>query len=213
MTLPELVFVTGPNAAGKSSFIRSRLSGFDGYKTIMTDVYKGKFKEVFTDVIRKKQSVILETPFNDESVKNLIDEAKNAGYNTILIMLFLKDPSQSVERVAYRRLNESGLLITEGNVKYNFTENFKNVAKYFFYFDEALFIDTGAINSNDLVMKFNKSELIYYKANAHQFIQKFAAYSYSQQRMDKTPYDIIVANTNYDKVGNKSTSIASKFNL
>ena len=40
MDVPELTIVAGPNAAGKSSFIRSRITELEGCEVIMTDVYK-----------------------------------------------------------------------------------------------------------------------------------------------------------------------------
>ena len=49
MGSPELIFVTGSNAAGKSSLIRSHLSEFPEHEVIMTDVYKGRSKQVFSD--------------------------------------------------------------------------------------------------------------------------------------------------------------------
>lgn len=77
---PELIFVAGCNAAGKSTFIRTRLNELSGFEIIMTDVYKGRTKEVFRNAIKQKKNIILETVFNDESFKDLVDEARNAGY-------------------------------------------------------------------------------------------------------------------------------------
>jgi predicted ABC-type ATPase len=42
MKQPEFIFVAGCNAAGKSSFIRTRVNELDGFEIIMTDVYKGQ---------------------------------------------------------------------------------------------------------------------------------------------------------------------------
>jgi uridine kinase len=47
MKVPELIFVSGCNAAGKSTFIRTRLNELSGFEVIMTDVYKGRTKEIF----------------------------------------------------------------------------------------------------------------------------------------------------------------------
>lgn len=46
--MPELIFVVGPNAAGKSSFIRTRLVQLQDFEIIMTDVSK---------VVRKKSLI------------------------------------------------------------------------------------------------------------------------------------------------------------
>jgi len=40
MQKPELIFITGCNAAGKSTFIRSRLNELVDFEVLMTDVYK-----------------------------------------------------------------------------------------------------------------------------------------------------------------------------
>ena len=42
---PELIFIVGCNAAGKSSFIRTRLNELANFEIIMTDVSKGRSKE------------------------------------------------------------------------------------------------------------------------------------------------------------------------
>src|ERR1700723_1636756 len=111
MQRPELIFITGCNAAGKSSLIRTHLSLFPDFEVIMTDVYKARAQEVFRTVVRDRKNIILETPFNNESFGSLIDLSKNSGYQPTLIVLFLKSPAHSVERVAARRNFENGLYI------------------------------------------------------------------------------------------------------
>lgn len=197
MDSPELLFITGCNAAGKSSLIRSRMSEFKNYEVIMTDVYKSRSRQVFADAVKIRKSIILETPFNDEAFKDLIDQAKNAGYDTALIVLFLKSPVQSFERVAARRTFEGGLAISPGNVEHNFIENFKNVSKYFPYFHESYFLYTGERNSNQLIMRFEQDKLMEYVANDLNYVQKFAEQAYRQQRIDKHDLDIIAANKPY----------------
>lgn len=46
MIQPELIFVSGCNASGKSTFIRTRLNDLEGYEILMTDVYKEMTKEL-----------------------------------------------------------------------------------------------------------------------------------------------------------------------
>jgi hypothetical protein len=114
-----------------------------------------------------------------------------------LIVLFLKSPAHSFERVAARRNFENGLYIAAEEVEYNFIENFKNVAKCFPYFDESFFVYTGEKGENQLVMKFQQDILVEYKKNDFTFIQKFAEYSYQLQRLNKNDLNIIVENANY----------------
>lgn len=148
MSKPELLFVCGCNAAGKSSFIRTRISNLEDFEIIMTDVYKNRSKDVISKAISQRKNIILETVFNDSSFKNIVDEAKAAGYNTSLIVLFLDTPQQSLERVAFRSLEQNGLTISGSNIKINFNESFKNAALYFFYFDRSDFIYTGITEMN-----------------------------------------------------------------
>jgi hypothetical protein len=60
MERPELIFVTGCNAAGKSSLIRTHLSLFPDFEVIMTDVYKVRSHEVFKEAVFERKSIILE---------------------------------------------------------------------------------------------------------------------------------------------------------
>lgn len=169
MPVPELVVVTGCNAAGKSSFIRSRISQLKDFEVIMTDVYKGRTREMFKASIRNGKNIILETVFSNAEFKNWIDEAKVAGYYCTLINLFLDSPIHSIERVGHRAVEQNGLVISGENVRYNFNENFKNVATYFLYFDRSNFIYTGNTGHNEIVMCFTGSELVSIKATDLQY--------------------------------------------
>jgi len=197
MDRPELLFVTGCNAAGKSSLIRTHLSQFPDYEIIMTDVYKSRAGEVFKESVKRRKNIILETPFNNEGFKNLIDLSKNEGYQATLIVLFLKSPSHSLERVAARRTFENGLYISAEQVEYNFIENFKNVARYSPYFDQAFFIYTGKKDKNELIMSFHGNRLSEYKSSDFVYIQKFAEFAFRLQRVSQEDFDIIAANADY----------------
>ena len=102
MNPPEFIFVTGCNAAGKSSLIRTHLSEYPDYQVIMTDVYKSRSREVFLEALKNRRQIILETPFNNESFKDFADLAKSSGYQSSLVVLFLNTPDQSFMRVAAR---------------------------------------------------------------------------------------------------------------
>ena len=198
MRKPEFVFIAGCNAAGKSSFIRTRINELNGFEIIMTDVYKGRSKEVFKKALQSGVDIVLETVFNDSSFKELVDQARNAGYHTSLIVLFLDTPQQSLERVAFRSIEQNGLFISGNNIKINFNESFKNIANYFFYFDQADFIYTGTTGKNDFVMSFQKSLLTEYKTNSLKYPQKFAEYSFHNGRLNEEAYTTIIKNMNFD---------------
>lgn len=78
--MPELVFVAGCNAAGKSTFIRTRLNELEDFEVLMTDVYKNRTKELVRKSIDNGKDVLIETVFNDASFRDLADYARNAGY-------------------------------------------------------------------------------------------------------------------------------------
>ena len=206
MNPPEFIFVTGCNAAGKSSLIRTHLSEYPDYQVIMTDVYKSRSREVFLEALKNRRQIILETPFNNESFKDFADLAKSSGYQSSLVVLFLNTPDQSFMRVAARLTFENGLDIPEEEVTYNFVENFKNVAKHYFYFDNSFFIYTGVKDFNQLIMTFAKERLVEYKANDLDYIQRFAGYAHSIGPMDKKVLDTIAANTHFisEKLGQQT---------
>ena len=69
MKRPEFIFVTGCNAAGKSSLIRTRVSNFFDYEVIMTNVYKGRSQEVVKEAINARKNMLLETPLMKRVLK------------------------------------------------------------------------------------------------------------------------------------------------
>ena len=196
--MPEFIDIAGCNAAGKSSFIRSRISQLENFEVIMTDVYKGRTREIYKRALKEKKNIILETVFNDNSFKDLIDEARNAGYHTSMIVLFLDSPRHSIDRVAYRSIEQNGLIISGNNILLNFNESFKNIATCFFYFNQCDFIYTGITGENTLIMNFQQAALVSYKSSNLRYPQQFAEYSFSRQRLNETAFNIIRSNEDYD---------------
>jgi uridine kinase len=52
MQKPQLIFVAGCNAAGKSTFIRTRLNELEDFEVLMTDVYKERTKALASEAIQ-----------------------------------------------------------------------------------------------------------------------------------------------------------------
>ena len=193
----EFIMVAGCNAAGKSTFIRSRLNELAQFEILMTDVYKARTKELAREAIAQRKNFLVETVFNDASFTELADEARCAGYKTSLIVLFLDELQQSLSRVAVRGIKQSGISITGGNVKINFNESFKNVANYFFYFDRSDFLYTGAGGTNLSIVTFSKRKMLRYNKNEFEYVKKFASYSFSEGRLTEESYKIIMLNDDY----------------
>jgi len=211
MKRPELVLIAGCNAAGKSTFIRTRLNELERFEIIMTDVYKGRTKELVKKAIAGRKDILIETVFNDASFKDMVDQARNAGYQTSLIVLFLDNPQQSINRVAFRGSQQSGIIISGSNVKINFNESFKNTATYFFYFDRSDFIYTGEDGVSRLIMSFQKSELLTYRSTDLSYPQKFAGYSFQNKRLSENAYKVIIANKNFKNKSQPSPEPVIKF--
>lgn len=123
--------------------------------------------------------------------------ARNAGYVTTLIVLFLDSIEQSLERVAIRAMQQSGSTISESNVTLNFNESFKNIANYYFYFDKSDFIYTGSGGENRPIMTFEKNNLLKYHRNNLQYPQRFAHFAFSKKRLNEGSYNIIITNTDF----------------
>jgi predicted ABC-type ATPase len=197
MKTPQFVLVAGCNAAGKSSFIRSRINQLEDFEIIMTDVYKSRSRDVVEKAFSLNRNVVLETVFNNESFKDLVDKARDRGYHTSLVLLFLDTPQQSINRVATRSIEQGGIYISGPNIKWNFNQSFKNVALYYLYFDQSDFIYTGTTGKNRFVMRFEKSRLVEYHKTELQYSQKFAEYSFRWQRLNEETYKIITTNEDY----------------
>jgi predicted ABC-type ATPase len=212
MSRPELIFVAGCNAAGKSTFIRTRMDELSDFEILMADVYKGRTKSLAQKAIADGKSVLIETVFNDESFKDLVDQANNAKFRTSLVALILDSPAESEARVAFRSVQQNGITISGSNVKLNFNESFKNIAWYFFYFDRSDFVYTGDNGVNQLIMTFQKSELLYYNSNNLEYPQKFAAFGFGKGRLTKEAYEVINANEDFERIG-AGERHGSKFEL
>lgn len=211
--MSELVFVVGCNAAGKSTFIRSRLDELEDFKILMTDVYKARTKELAIEAISAGENILIETVFNDPSFKDIIDFALKSSYKTSLIVLFLDNIQQSIDRVAFRSMQQNGLTISGDNVRINFNESFKNVANYFLYFDRTDIIYTGKGNMNQLIMSFQNDEITDYVANDLNYPQQFAKYSKIRERLAEQAYEIINNNKNFRLGVTHAAVKRTRFNL
>ncbi len=194
MANPVLIFVAGCNAAGKSTFIRTRLNELEAFEVLMTDVYKERTKDLATNFIKCGKDIVIETVFNDPSFIDVVSLASQSNYKTSLVVLFLDNLSQSDRRVAARGIEQNGIVISGTNVKINFEESFKNIANYYLYFDRTDFIYTGTGEVNELIMSFHRDELIAHVPNDLVYPKRFAEYSYRNDRLSYEACNIITSN-------------------
>lgn len=140
---------------------------------------------------------MLETVFNDSKFTDLVEKARSSGYHTHLVQLFLDSPNDSLDRANRRRIFENGLAISKDTVLINFNENFKNFSHFYFYFDKVDLIFNGGKNEAINLMSFEGMQLTRYQRNDFSFVNKFAQYSFRNDRMEKAAFDIITANLDY----------------
>lgn len=117
MDTPKLTVVGGPNGSGKSTFalrhsdatgiqyvgadqIAAELSPEDpvSAKIEASRHFIGRTRES----IAQRESLVIESTLAGKSLRNLIDDAKNAGYAISILFVFLDSADSCVERVKQR---------------------------------------------------------------------------------------------------------------
>jgi predicted ABC-type ATPase len=206
---PQLIVVTGPNGAGKTSFIAENASKLQGYHIIKPDEIKDSWLH-FSNAVKGRKNIVFETPFNDAAFKDKLDEAKNEGYQLTMYQLFLDSLSASLIRVQDRN-PVAHYQLDKYQVKDNFNANFLNICSYYFYFDQAYFINnTRHDTKNKLYLAFNKMDIVYFRKNDNQYLKLFAEVSYKKNRMSDEAYRIIENNENY-KISDFQKPALSRF--
>ena len=168
---PEFILVSGANATGKTTLIeRNRTlletTGFQiiipdnilKYATSHTDV-SSVIKEHVNDALSIHTNFVLEIPFQFEGMVKTLNEIEEAGYRMSMYQVFVKDASESADRVQ-QRIKTGGLFINSDEVKLNFDANLKNVAANYGRFDHIYFIDNSTNKGIKLAAEFAKGKLI-----------------------------------------------------
>jgi predicted ABC-type ATPase len=128
MSAPIFYLLVGPNGAGKSTLYQAltRIGTIDpSAEFVNADLYEAAYLQNIQDPLAKsmsardwadarrsalllqKQSFASETVFSHESKIDLIDEAKMHGFQVLLFVVGLDDPSRLLARVA-QRVKEGG---------------------------------------------------------------------------------------------------------
>lgn len=82
----DLVIVSGCNASGKSTFIRSRMNELDGFEIIMPDVYKANTRDVIERSLKNHKDIVFENLLRDKQMFDWIEQAKKEDYRVSLIL-------------------------------------------------------------------------------------------------------------------------------
>jgi predicted ABC-type ATPase len=166
----RLFVVAGPNGSGKSLFSKelteSDYEVFDGDKH-MAELVK-KFPETGSEALwshvnnhlfqEQKQTAIdsghnyaFETNFSATDPMASVHEFQKAGYETHLIFMGLNSLEESIQRVAYRVM-AGGHKVSEESIRYNYEHGFKNLYKYFKYFDSVTLFDNSIAGIDEMMV-------------------------------------------------------------
>ena len=128
MTTPIFYLLAGPNGAGKSTLYKALATIGTIDQTaefVNADLYEAAHLQHIQDplarsiaardwadarrseLLQQKQSFVSETVFSHESKIALIDEAKRHGFQVLLFVVGLDDPTRLLARVA-QRVKEGG---------------------------------------------------------------------------------------------------------
>lgn len=128
MTTPIFYLLAGPNGAGKSTLYKAlaTIGTIDqAAEFVNADLYEAAHLQNIQDplarsiaarewadarrseLLRQKKSFVSETVFSHESKIALIDEAKRHGFQVLLFVVGLDDPTRLLARVA-QRVKEGG---------------------------------------------------------------------------------------------------------
>jgi predicted ABC-type ATPase len=209
---PEFILVTGANGAGKTMLIEANRPLLEqaGFRIIIPDFIlrhaasltdtDAIMKEHFDEAITKKTYFVLESPFQFDSLTDLLARTRTAGYNMSMYQLFVKDESQSAIRVK-DRFNAGGMYINTEQVISNFRANKDNVGKYYGYFDHSYFIDNSTNQPRKLVAQFRRKKLVLFRSQDHSYLRDLFIQSAVKGKTYLDALSIIKGNQDYTSNG------------
>lgn len=193
---PEFILITGPNGAGKTSFIAENLHLLKDFTIIKPDELTG-YWDHFTKATAARQNIVFESPFNDASLSRRLDELHRAGYQLTMYQLFLDSLDASLIRVNDRN-PVAHYQLDRFQVKENFNANFINVCTYYFYFDNAYFVNNARHDAKEkLYLAFHRTEIKYYRKNNSPYLRLWAEVSHQKGRLDERAFMMIMNNKTY----------------
>ena len=135
MDAPKLIIVGGPNGSGKSTFAmdHSRITGIQyvGADQIAYQISpenpiaarikaSRRFISMIRDSITNRVSLIVESTLAGKSLRKLIGDAKSAGYEVVVVFVFLDSADSCVERVG-QRVRLGGHDVPESDIRRRFS--------------------------------------------------------------------------------------------
>jgi len=174
--MKNLYIITGPNGAGKTTLsytilpeifecedfvnadeIARGLSPFNAEKAA---IKAGRLMlERISELLEKGESFAFETTLSTRSYVNLINRAKDKGYEIILLFLALESVKLAVERVEIR-VSEGGHNIPTDTIKRRYEVGLKNLFElYIPIVDKWMLVDNSS-ESFEFVAEGTGTELI-----------------------------------------------------
>lgn len=157
----RLIIVAGPNGAGKTTFARDYLRTYpvpflsaddlaakiSPEQPALARIQAGReFSRELYESIQAGRSLVIESTLSGRSIRRVLSQAKDAGYTTTIVFVFLESPQACIERVK-ERVRKGGHDVPDSDVlrrffrsKENFWEVYKNEADDWF-----LFYNSGAV--------------------------------------------------------------------
>lgn len=165
MEFPELVVIAGCNGSGKTTF-SSAFSPKDtipfDYDKIFLNFYRSLISSEFQDIMAhnlafskleklvdeamlSRTSFCYETNFNSDPLY-WPEKFRSEGFEVNLFFLCLKSVQDAIKRVAIR-VENGGHHVPEAEIEKRFFEGYKNLNKYFSFFDNLHVFDCTTYNS------------------------------------------------------------------
>ncbi|MDD2635219.1 MAG: zeta toxin family protein [Bacteroidales bacterium] len=179
--MPQLIIIAGCNGAGKSTYAPSLLpnemTSFDydklylaNYNSLPDSEYRDKFakdkttrefERLINFALENKKDFCYETNF-DTYPLHWASKFKDAGFTLNLIFFCLESQEIAKHRVLVRA-ESKGHFVDNKTINFKWKAGYKNVNRYYDYFDNLLIIDNSKsekIYTNILQIKDRKIEVM-----------------------------------------------------
>jgi predicted ABC-type ATPase len=145
--MPEMLIIGGPNGAGKTTAARSLFRERIGMREFVNadEIARGLspfypegaaiaagrlMLERMTDLVKRRESFIVETTCAGRSNLNFARQLKGEGWDLGLVYLWLRSPSVAIRRVA-RRVSEGGHSIPRDAIVRRYWSGLNNVRRHY----------------------------------------------------------------------------------
>jgi predicted ABC-type ATPase len=147
MSRPQMFLVAGVNGSGKSTFTRTVLDRFTGLNVIDPDAIARTLTGSFATIdsaslaagkqallavqqcIERDQSFIVESTLSGMVYLRYLQQAKDAGFRTVLIYVALSSADLSATRVQ-ARVAEGGHDIPDADIQRRYLRSFRNLKRH-----------------------------------------------------------------------------------